>query len=176
MEEQPSSSSVWEANTYEEENLAALQGASNFHQGMIENPSLVISANNLDGSISLHAVDPEQQNNTALSNDGGIRNHSSCEHSESSFIQEAMKESVRRGRHLEIRNSFTSLDDTLSMSMPQLKERLLLSADPRPLWFWKDMHEEEISWRDFSRGALPHFMECKIIHQFEEVLPSLRNR
>ena len=72
---------------------------------------------------------------------------------------------------MEIRNSFSSLDENLSMSMPQLKERLLLVVDLRPLWFWKDMHEEEISQRDFSRGALPHIMECKILHQFEEVLP-----
>ena len=75
------------------------------------------------------------------------------------MIQEAM----RRSRPLEKRNSFSSLDDTLSMSMSQLKERLLLAADPRPLWFWKDMHEEEIFRRDFSRGALPHIMECKIL-------------
>ena len=33
------------------------------------------------------------------------------------------------------------------------------------------MHEENISQRYFSGGALPHIMECKIIQQFEEVLP-----
>ena len=60
MEEQPSSSEVWEANTYEEETLAALQGASKFHQGMLKCPSLVISAKILDGSTSLHNVDLEQ--------------------------------------------------------------------------------------------------------------------
>ena len=81
-----------------------------------------------------------------------------------------MKEAVRRGRHLEIRNSFSSLDDTLSMSMPQLKERLLLAADPRPLGFWRTMHEEEISRRDFNGGALLHIMECNILQQLEEVL------
>ena len=74
-----------------------------------------------------------------------------------------MKEAVRRGRHLEIRKYFSSLDYTLSMSMPHLKERLLLVADPRTLWFWKDMHDEEISRRDFSGGALPHIMECNIL-------------
>ena len=138
---------------------------------MIENPSLVISENTLDGSISLHAVDLEQHNSTVLRNDGERRNHSSCEHSKGSFIQEAMKEAVRRSRHLEIRNSFSSLDETLSMRMPQIKERLVLVSDPRPLCFWKDMHEVEISPRDFSGGALPHIMECKILQQFEEVLP-----
>ena len=81
-----------------------------------------------------------------------------------------MKEAVR-SRHLEIRSSFSSLDDTLSMSMPQLKERILLAADPRPLWFWKAMHEEDISWRDFIGGALQHIMECKDFQQFEEGLP-----
>ena len=70
-----------------------------------------------------------------------------------------MKEAVTRSIHLEIINSFSSLDDTLLMSIPQLKKRLLLAADPRPLWFWKAMHEEEISWRDFIGGALQHIME-----------------
>ena len=70
-----------------------------------------------------------------------------------------MKEVVRRGGHLDIRNSFSSLDDTLLMSMPQLKERLILAGDPMPLWFWKAMHEEEISWRDFIGGALQHIMK-----------------
>ena len=60
MEDQPSSSTVWEANTYEEETLAALQGASITHQYMIKNPSLFISTNTLDGYISLHTVDLEQ--------------------------------------------------------------------------------------------------------------------
>ena len=85
MEEEPSSSTVWEANTYEEETLAALKGASKFHQGMTKNPSLVISANTLDGSTSLHAAELEQQNSTALykSSDEEKRNHFSCEHSKS---------------------------------------------------------------------------------------------
>ena len=33
------------------------------------------------------------------------------------------------------------------------------------------MHEEEISRIYFDGGALPHIMECKILQQFEEVLP-----
>ena len=75
------------------------------------------------------------------------------------------------GRHLEVGNPFSLLDDPFSMSTSLLKETLLLEENPRPLWFWKAMHEEEISWRDFIRGALPHIMECKILQQFEEVLP-----
>ena len=88
MEEQPSSSTVWEANTYEEETLVALQGASIFHQGMIKNPSLVFSTNSLDGSTSLHAVNLDHQNSTALhkSSDGKKRSHSSYEHSKEKFI------------------------------------------------------------------------------------------
>ena len=78
---------------------------------------------------------------------------------------------MRRSRHMEVRNSFSPLNDTLSMSMPQIKERLLLAANPRPLRFWRTMHEEEISRRDFNGGAIPHIMECKILQQFEEVLP-----
>ena len=34
-----------------------------------------------------------------------------------------------KGRHLEMRNIFSSLDDTFLMSMPQLKQRLLLAAE-----------------------------------------------
>ena len=70
-----------------------------------------------------------------------------------------MKKEMSKGRHLEMRKFFSSLDDTLSMSMPQLKERLLLAADQRPLWFWKAMHEEEVSLGDPIGGALQHFMK-----------------
>ena len=59
MEEHPSSSITWEANAYEEETLAALQGASTFHQGVIKYPSLIILENTLDGYTSLHVVDLE---------------------------------------------------------------------------------------------------------------------
>ena len=80
-----------------------------------------------------------------------------------------MKEAARRSRHLEIRNSFSSLDDTLSMSMPQLRERLLLVVDPRPQWFWKAMPEEKVSSRDPIGDALQHSMKCKVPQIFEEV-------
>ena len=102
-----------------------------------------------------------------------LRTHSSWEHSYASFIQEAMEEEMSKGRHLGMRNSFSSLDDTLSMSMPQLKERHLLVGDPRPLWFWKAMHEEEVSSGDPIGGALQHFMRCKVLQRLEEhgVLP-----
>ena len=63
-----------------------------------------------------------------------------------------MEKEMSKGRHLEMRKFFSSPDDTLSMSMPQLKERLLLVADPRPLWFWRTMHEEEISRRNYNGG------------------------
>ena len=65
---------------------------------------------------------------------------------------------MSKGRHLEMRNFFSSLDDTLSMSMPQLKGRLLIIEYPRPLLFWKAMHEEEVSSGDHIGGALQHFM------------------
>ena len=64
-------------------------------------------------------------------------------------------------RHLEVRNPFSFLDDPFSMSSSQLKEKLLLSTDPRPHWFWRTIDEKEISWRDFIRGSLQHIMECK---------------
>ena len=62
-------------------------------------------------------------------------------------------------RHIGMRKYLSSLDDTLSMSMPQLKEILLLAVDPRPLWFWRAMHEEEVSLGDPIGGALQHFMK-----------------
>ena len=70
-----------------------------------------------------------------------------------------MEEEMSKGRHLEMRNSFSSLDDTLSMSMPQLKERLLLAEYLRHIWFWKAMHEEEVSSGDPIGGALRNFMK-----------------
>ena len=86
----------------------------------------------------------EQQDCTAMSksNSEERRTHSSWEHLDVSFIQEAMEEEMKKGRHLEMRRIFSSPDETFSMSMPQLKEKLLLAANPRPHWFWKAMHEE----------------------------------
>ena len=65
---------------------------------MIQNPSLVILANTLDGSTSLHVVDLDHQNSTALQkiSDGEKRGHSSHEHSKDNFIQEAMEKEVSR--------------------------------------------------------------------------------
>ena len=65
------------------------------------------------------------------------------------------------GRHLEVRNTFSFLDDTFSMSTPHIKEKLLPAADPKPYWFWKAIDEEKVSWRDLIGGALQHIMECK---------------
>ena len=70
-----------------------------------------------------------------------------------------MKKEMSKGIDPKVRNIFSSLDDTLSMSMPHLKERLLLAVDPRPHWFWRVMHEEEVSSRDPIGGVLQHFMK-----------------
>ena len=59
------------------------------------------------------------------------------EHSEGSFPLEAMEDKMMDGRHLEVRNLFSFLDDTFSMSISQLKERLLPTAEPEPHWFWR---------------------------------------
>ena len=46
------------------------------------------------------------------------------EHSESRFTHEAMEVKMVDGRHLEIRNLFSFLDDTFSMRISQLKKKL----------------------------------------------------
>ena len=46
-------------------------------------------------------------------------------HSKGSLTHEAMKLKMINGRHLEMRNIFSFLDDTFSMSISQLKEGLL---------------------------------------------------
>ena len=81
------------------------------------------------------------------------------EHFEGSFTHEEMEDNMMNGRHLDMRNIFSFLDDTFSMSTSQLKERVLPTADPGPHWFWKAMDEKKISSRDIIRGALQHFME-----------------
>ena len=115
----------------------------------------------MDGSTSLHTIDLEQQNFTALykRNDEENMNHSSWENSHGSFTHEAMEEGMVDGRHIEVRNPFSFLDDPFSMSSPQFKEKLIPAKDTEPYLFWKAMHEEEISWRDFIGGALQHIMK-----------------
>ena len=54
------------------------------------------------------------------------------EHSSGRFNLGAMEKKKMKSRHLEMRNIFSPLDDTLSMSMLHLKERLLLTADSKP--------------------------------------------
>ena len=107
-------------------------------------------------STSLHAADLEKQSCTALckGSEEEERNHSSLEHSRGSFIHEEIEDGMIDGRHLEVRNPFSFLDDPFSMSTPLLKKKLLLAANPRPLWFWKVMHEEKTSWEEFIGGAL----------------------
>ena len=64
--------------------------ASTSHQGMIKNPSIVISAHCMERSTSLHAADLEQQSCTALckGSEEEERDHSSLENSHGSFIHE----------------------------------------------------------------------------------------
>ena len=66
------------------------------------------------------------------------------EHSEGSYSHGEMEDKMMNGRHLEMRNIFSFLDDTFSMSISQLKERLLLAAEPEPHWFWKAMDEKKV--------------------------------
>ena len=70
------------------------------------------------------------------------------------------------GRHLEMKNIFSFLDDTFSMSISHLIERLIPIEDLGPHLFWKAMDEKKASLRDLIGGALQHFMKCKVLHQF----------
>ena len=90
------------------------------------------------------------------------------EHSEGSFTHESREVEMVDGRHLEMRNILSFLYEILPMSISQLKERLLPTTDPEPHWFWKAMDEKKVSLRDLTRGALQHFMKCKVLHQFGE--------
>ena len=54
------------------------------------------------------------------------------------------------------------------MSSSQLKEKLLLSVDPRPHWFWRNIFERGVSWRDIIGGALQHTMECNVSLPFSQ--------
>ena len=72
------------------------------------------------------------------------------------------------GRHIEMRNIFSFLDDTFSMSISLLKEKLPPIADPKLLWFWRAFGEKRISLRDLIGGALQHFMTFKVLHQLGE--------
>ena len=63
------------------------------------------------------------------------------------------------GRHVDMGNIFPFKNDSLSMSISQLKEKLLLAADPKPYWFWRAIDEKKISWRGLVGGALQHIMD-----------------
>ena len=63
------------------------------------------------------------------------RASSFLEHSGGSFIHEAMEENMTNGRHLEMRNIFSLLDDPFSMIISLLKGKLLLAANPKIIWF-----------------------------------------
>ena len=81
------------------------------------------------------------------------------EHFASSFTHEVMEEKMMNGRHLDMRNIFSFLDDTFSMNISQLKKGLLPASDPKPHWFWKAMDEKKVSLRDIIGGAIQHIME-----------------
>ena len=131
LEEQPSCS-MEEDTTIKEEALA-----STSHQGMIEDSSIVISAHCMKRYAFLYAADLEQQSCTALckSSKEERKHHSSWGHSNCSFTHEAMEEEMMNSIHLEVRNLFSFLDASFSMSTPQLKEKLLPAEDPKPQWF-----------------------------------------
>ena len=75
---------------------------------------------------------------------------------------------MMNGRHLDMRNIFSFLDDTFSMSISQLKEKPLPVVDPEPHWFWRAIDEKKVSLRDLMGVALQNFMSCKVLHQFKE--------
>ena len=81
------------------------------------------------------------------------------EHYEGSFTHEAMEDKMMNGIHIDMRNLFSFLDGTFSMSISQLKEKLLPAADPKPHWFHKAIDEKKVSLRDLIGGSLQHFME-----------------
>ena len=91
------------------------------------------------------------------------------EHSRGSFTHEAMEAKMTNGRHLEMRNLFSFLDDPFSMSLSLLKEKLLLAANPKILWFWRAFDGERISLRDLIRDAFQHFMKFKVPQHFGRV-------
>ena len=88
------------------------------------------------------------------------------ENSKGCFTHEAMEVKMMNGRHLEMKNLLSFFDDTFSMIISPLKERLLPATDPEPHWFWKAMDENNVSLRDLIGAALQHFMEWKVLHQF----------
>ena len=58
------------------------------------------------------------------------RTNSLCDQSNGSFIHEEMEEKMIDGRHLEVRNIFSFLDDTFSMNISHLKEKLIPTKNP----------------------------------------------
>ena len=68
------------------------------------------------------------------------------------------------GRHIDMRNLFSFLDDPFSMSISQLKEKLLPAADLEPHWFWRAIGDNKVSLIDLIGGAVQHFMVCKVLH------------
>lgn len=108
-------------------------------------------------------VSPCRPTTLSMSNSEEKRTHSLWEHSNGSFIHEAMEENMIDGRHIEMRNIFSFLGDTFSMSISQLKEKILPATDPEPHWFWRAIDENKVSWRDLIRGALQHIMDLEVL-------------
>ena len=61
--------------------------------------------------------------------------NASASHSKGSFTHEVMEVKMMNGRHLDMRNIFSFLDDTFSMNISQLKERLIPVENLEPHWF-----------------------------------------
>ena len=95
----------------------------------------------------------------SLSSSDNERAPSFLEHSKGRFTYEAMEVKMIDSRHLEMRNIFSFLDDTFSMSISQLKEKLLPAGDLEPCWFWRAIDEKKVSLRDLMGGALENIME-----------------
>ena len=76
------------------------------------------------------------------------------EHSEGSFTHESMEVKITNCIHLEMRNLFSFLDDTFSMSISFLKEKIIPAANPEPHWFWRSIDEKKVSLRDLIVGSL----------------------
>ena len=104
----------------------------------------------------------------SLSSSDNGRAPSFLENYEGSFAHEEMEVEMVDCRHLEMKNLLSFLDDPFSMSISQLKERLLPTADPKIHWFWRAFGEKRISLRDIIGGTPQHFMKCKFLHHFGE--------
>ena len=137
-------------------------------------PHSIVTATSFDqcGDLLLHdqGSNPiatiEQLGCTALCNMKTFKKESNHHSNEplldcTSHLRLGFEDLKDDSRHLGVRNPLSFQDDTFSISSSQLKEEILLSADPRPHWFWRTIFEREVSWTDLIIGALQHTMGCK---------------